>query len=75
VKKDNFIEELSKMNLSKPVIIATDVAGHYNVTILFDSTVYVVDSLSTLATNFDQYIVEYIQTSYKRAIEKIAQQI
>jgi hypothetical protein len=28
-----------------------------------------------MATNFDQYIVEYIQTSYKRAIEKIAQQI
>ena len=44
-------------------------------TILFDSVVYVVDSLATKGTNYDQYIVEYIQTSYKRAIEKIAQQI
>ena len=37
--------------------------------------VYVIDSLPTKGTNFDQYIVEYIQTSYRRAIEKVAQEI
>ncbi len=37
--------------------------------------VYVVDSLPTKGTNFDHYIVEYIQTSYRRAIEKIAKSL
>jgi hypothetical protein len=48
------------------------VLGHFNVTILYDSNVYVVDSLPTKGTNYDHYIVEYIQTSYKRAINQIA---
>ncbi len=68
MKKEDFIEEMKKCDLAKPIILATDVLGHFNVTILFKGVVYVVDSLSTLATNFDQYIVEYIQTCYRRVI-------
>ncbi len=69
MKKEDFIEELGKCDFVRPIIVATDVLGHFNVTILFKGVVYIVDSLSTLGTNYDHYIVEYIQTCYRRAIE------
>jgi hypothetical protein len=69
VKKDDFIEEIYKCDLSLPIIIATDVGGHFNVTILHGGVVYIVDSLDSLAINYDQYIVEFIQTCYKKVFE------
>jgi hypothetical protein len=41
-----------------PILIATDILGHYNVTILHEGMVYILDSLSEKKNNlYDDGIV------------------
>jgi hypothetical protein len=55
--QEDFIKELKNINKEKPVIIATDILGHYNVTILMEGQVYILDSLSSyLETRFDSTV-------------------
>ena len=51
--KEEFVEELKKMNLALPVIIATDVLGHFNTTVLFQGNIYVLDSLPYCNGQYD----------------------
>jgi len=43
---------------SYPILIATDILGHFNVTILYEGMVFVLDSLSEKRNNhYDDEIV------------------
>ncbi len=53
---------------SKPVIIATDVLGHFYTTVLFEGQIYILDSLSSyMETKHDTPIVECIEYLYKQS--------
>lgn len=53
---------------SKPIIIATDILGHFNTTVLFEGQIYILDSLSTyMDTKHDSKIVECIEYLYKQS--------
>jgi hypothetical protein len=47
LRKDTFIEELAdKIDKTKPIVIAADVKGHFNVMVLYQGEVYVIDSVT-----------------------------
>lgn len=59
------------MNWSKqPIIIATDVLGHFNTTILLQGKVFVLDSLPYVENQYDHAICEAIAFYYKTSFLK-----
>ena len=69
-KKEEFIEELKKANPQLPIIIATDVLGHFNTTVLFQGRIYVLDSLPFVDSQYDNGIVEAIKYYYQKSFLK-----
>jgi len=66
---EEFIEELSLCDSSKPIIIATDILGHFYTTVLFKGGVFILDSLDAYMDNpFDSKIVECIANLYRQAL-------
>lgn len=52
------------------MIIATDVLGHFNTTVLLDGRVYVLDSLPYVEGQYDDGILETISYSFKTSFLK-----
>jgi len=69
--KENFIEEIKKLHQSNlPLIIATDVLGHFNTTVIVNGKVFVLDSLPYVEGQYDDSIVEAICYLYKQSFLK-----
>lgn len=69
--KESFIEEVKKFHQSKlPFIIATDVLGHFNTTVIVNGKVFVLDSLPYVEGQYDDSIVEAICYFYKQSFLK-----
>ncbi len=69
--KESFIEEVKKFHQSKlPLIIATDVLGHFNTTVIVDGKIFVLDSLPYVEGQYDDSIVEAICYLYKQSFLK-----
>jgi hypothetical protein len=63
--KSSFSDVLRKADQTKPVIIATDILGHFYTTVLFEGKIYILDSLSSyMETENDSTIVECIKRLY-----------
>jgi hypothetical protein len=59
---------LKKCDKSKPVIIATDILGHYYTVVLFEGQIYILDSLDPyMNVRTDSAIVECIEYFYKQS--------
>ena len=59
---------LKNCDKTKPVIIATDVLGHYYTVVLFQGQIYILDSLDPyMSSQHDSPIVECIQYLYKKS--------
>ena len=69
-RKEEFVEELKKADPHLPVIVATDVLGHFNTTVLFQGRIYVLDSLPFVDSQFDTGIVEAIKYYYQKSFLK-----
>lgn len=65
-RKEKFCEEIKRFHDSKlPLIIATDVLGHFNTTVILDGVVYVLDSLPYVEGQYDPAIIEAIAYYHK----------
>ena len=59
---------LRKCDKNKPIIIATDILGHYYTVILHEGQIYILDSLDPyMETKHDSKIVECIEYLYKQS--------
>ena len=59
---------LRKADQSKPIILATDILGHFYTVVLFKGKVYILDTLSAyMDTRHDSPIVECIEYLYKQS--------
>lgn len=69
-EKENFVNDLKIANPKLPIIIATDVLGHFNTTVLFGGNIYVLDSLPHVEGQYDNGIVEAIRHYYLQSFLK-----
>lgn len=59
---------LRQADQSQPVIIATDILGHFYTVVLFQGKIYILDTLSPyMDTRHDSTIVECIEYLYKQS--------
>lgn len=66
--KESFEEVLRKADQSQPIIIATDILGHFYTVVLFQGRIYILDTLSAyMDTRHDSQIVECIEYLYKQS--------
>lgn len=66
--KEEFENVIRNADKSKPIIIATDILGHFYTTVLFEGQIYILDSLSSyMNTKHDSSIVECIEYIYKKS--------
>ncbi len=64
---DSFQEELNKCDHKKPIIVLTDVMGHFNVSVLWEGQVHIYDSLRETEKVYDPNIVEHIKAAYQKS--------
>ena len=70
-KKEEFLEDIKKCDPKFPIIIATDVLGHFNTTILFGGKVFALDSLAaSIEGGYDGGIQEAIKYYYQKSYLK-----
>lgn len=66
--KEEFESVLRSCDKTKPVIVATDILGHFYTTVLFEGQIYILDSLDPyMSTKCDSPIVECIEYLYKQS--------